>query len=98
MGIITRIGNAPGVRRMVRRKEQPGEIRENSDDDEFEPKWCADCHREVLFEMMKCPDCGGVPVSAVELVRLMGDFPRAADASPVSWRLPPSAPSSDGSA
>ena len=31
MGIITRIGNAPGVRRLVRRQQMPGEVRENPD-------------------------------------------------------------------
>jgi hypothetical protein len=85
MGIITRIGNSPGARRLVKRAPRPGEVRENGDDDDDEPKWCADCHREVLFELPKCPDCGGKPLTATELAQHVGDLARPGSASPTSW-------------
>jgi hypothetical protein len=85
MGIITRIGSAPGARRLVRRAPRPGEVRENGDDDDLEPKWCAECRREVLFELPKCPDCGGEPMTATELSRHVGDLPQAGSSSPTAW-------------
>ncbi len=83
-----RIAGAPGVRRLARRSERPGEARENASDGDAEPHWCADCRREVLFDLSQCPDCGGTPVTALELGRLNGEGPRGASASPTGWRLP----------
>ena len=84
MGIITRIGNAPGVRRLVKRQQMPGEVRENPDLDDYEPKWCANCRRELLFEVTRCPDCGGPAVSAEELARRTGGLPRTG-IGPTDW-------------
>jgi len=84
VGIITRIGNAPGVRRLVRRQQTPGEVRESPDDDDRVPMWCADCRREVLFESPRCPDCGGAAVTAEELARRTGGVPRTG-ISPTDW-------------
>lgn len=77
VGMITRLGNAPGVRRLVRRREIPGEVRENSDEDVAEPTWCADCRRELLFNISRCPDCGGMARTAQEMARQKGDLPVA---------------------
>jgi hypothetical protein len=84
VGIITRIGNAPGVRRLVKRQQQPGEVRENPDPDDREPVWCADCRREILFDLAQCPDCGGPAVSAEELARRTGGLPRTG-IGPTDW-------------
>jgi hypothetical protein len=89
MGIITRIGGAPGARRLVRRAPRPGEVRENGDDDENEPMWCSGCRREVMFELTTCPECGGVPMTVLELSRHDGDLPAAGAASPTAWRSTP---------
>jgi hypothetical protein len=85
MGIITRIGRAPGVRRLVRKPNAPGEVRESPDDEEWDPRWCAGCGREVLFDAPRCPHCGGEPLSATELARRAGDLPPPAGSGPTSW-------------
>ena len=84
MGVITRIGNAPGVRRLVRRRPTEGEIRESPDDDEHEPLWCVACRREILFDLTRCPDCGGRTVTTEELARRTGGLPSSGP-SPTDW-------------
>jgi hypothetical protein len=86
MGIITRIGRAPGVRRLVRKPNAPGEVRESPDDEERDPRWCADCRREVLFDMPRCRHCGGEPVTGTELARRSGDLPAPPGTGPADWR------------
>jgi len=86
VGVITRIGNAPGVRRLVRRQRPPGEVRESPDDDDYSPLWCLDCRREILFDLPTCPDCGGVTVSTEELARRTGGLPPASGPGPADWR------------
>ncbi len=99
VGILMRIGSAPGVRRLVRRSEQAAEVRENGDDGEAEPTWCSDCWREVLFGLRRCPDCGGTPVTALELAHRRGDVSAAGRTRPASVRLasphPPTAADND---
>lgn len=85
MGIITRIGSAPGVRRLVRRPPAPGEVRESPDDDDRTPLWCVECRREVLFGLPRCGDCGGAAVSAEELARRTGALPPPAGRGPSDW-------------
>jgi hypothetical protein len=85
VGIITRIGRAPGVRRLVRKPNAPGVVQENPDDEDREPMWCANCRREVLFELTRCPHCGGDPVTGTELTRRAGDLPAPPGASPTAW-------------
>jgi len=84
VGVITRIGNAPGVRRLVRKRPVQGEVRESPDDDDREPLWCSDCRREILFELMQCPDCGGSAVTNEELARRIGGLRRTGP-SPTDW-------------
>lgn len=84
MGLIIRIGAAPGVRRLVRRQPSPGEVREDPDEEDRTPLWCGDCRREILFELSRCPDCGGPAVSAEELSRLTGGAPLAGR-GPSEW-------------
>ena len=85
VGVITRIGNTPGVRRLVRRSPTPAEVRESPDDDDLTPAWCADCRREVLFGSARCPDCGGVALSAEELARRTGGLPPSNGVGPGAW-------------
>jgi hypothetical protein len=85
MGIITRIGSAPGVRRLVRKLEAPAVIRENPDDEDRDPLWCANCGREVLFAQASCRHCGGTAVTANELARRAGDLPPKPGAGPTAW-------------
>lgn len=84
MGVITRIGNAPGVRRLVRRRPAQGEVIESPDDIDREPLWCVDCRREILFELTRCPDCGGAAVTAQELGRRTGGMPGTGP-GPADW-------------
>jgi hypothetical protein len=85
VGIITRIGSAPGVRRLVRRLPAPGEVRESPDDEERTPLWCVECRREILFELPRCPDCGGLAVSTEELARRTGGLPPQPGTGPTDW-------------
>ena len=85
VGIITRIGSAPGVRRLVRKSPAPGEVRESPDDEDVTPMWCADCRREILFGQPRCPDCGGAALSAEALARRTGGLPPSTGAGPTSW-------------
>jgi hypothetical protein len=85
MGIITRIGRAPGVRRLVKRPDSPAVVREDPDDLDRDPRWCADCRREVLFEEPRCRRCGGPAVTAHELARRSGDLPPRAGSGPTDW-------------
>src|SRR4051794_33690484 len=85
VGIITRIGSAPGVRRLVRRSPAPGEVRVSPDDEDVSPAWCADCRREVLFGLSHCGDCGGPALSAEELARRTGGVPPSKRTGPASW-------------
>jgi hypothetical protein len=84
VGVITRIGNAPGVRKLVRRHPRPAQVRESPDDDDYTPLWCGQCRRELLFEVPQCPDCGGPAVTAEELARRTGGLPRTG-ISPSDW-------------
>jgi hypothetical protein len=84
MGIITRIGRAPGVRRLVKKHEQPGVIREDPDEEDRDPLWCANCGREVLFDQPQCRHCGGQAVTSDELARRSGDLPPHGG-SPTDW-------------
>ncbi|HEX4428928.1 MAG TPA: hypothetical protein VHZ96_06645 [Frankiaceae bacterium] len=85
MGIITRIGRAPGVRRLVKKHDSPGVIRENPDEEDREPLWCTDCGREVLFEEPRCRHCGGAAVTANELAHRAGDLPPRPGSGPTDW-------------
>lgn len=85
MGIITRIGRAPGVRRLVKKPESPGVVREDPDEEDREPLWCAGCRREVLFGVARCRDCGGEPVTASELARRSGNLPPPPGRGPADW-------------
>jgi hypothetical protein len=84
VGVITRIGNAPGLRRLVRRQPRPPDVRESPDGDDRVPMWCADCRRELIFDVPRCPDCGGPAVSAAELARRTGGLPRTG-MGPADW-------------
>jgi hypothetical protein len=84
VGVITRIGNAPGVRRLVRRRPVPGEVRESPDGDEREPLWCLDCRREILFDLTRCPDCVGSAVTNQELARRTGGLQNPGS-GPTAW-------------
>ena len=86
MGIITRIGSAPGVRRFVKKQNTPAESRENPDEEERDPRWCAGCGREVLFEAERCRHCGGEALNANELARRSGDLPAPPGRGPSDWR------------
>lgn len=84
MGIITRMGRAPGVRRLVKKHDSPAVTREDPDDRDWDPLWCAGCGREVLFEAPRCPHCGGEAVTANELARRSGDLPSPGK-GPTDW-------------
>jgi hypothetical protein len=77
MSLISRIGSSPGVRRLVRRPDAPGEIRESPDAEDRDPLWCAGCGREVLFD--------GLAVTRIELARRAGNLPAPPERSPSSW-------------
>jgi hypothetical protein len=85
VGIITRIGRAPGVRRLVRKQESPALTREDPDREDREPLWCADCGREVLFEAPRCRHCGGPAVTSSELARRSGNLPPRPGSGPADW-------------
>jgi hypothetical protein len=85
MSIISRIGSSPGVRRLARRPEAPGEVRESPDNEDRDPLWCAGCRREVLFDGLQCRHCGGQPMSLTELARQSGDLPTSPGRGPGSW-------------
>jgi hypothetical protein len=85
MGIITRMGRAPGIRRLVKKHDSPGVIREDPDEWDRDPLWCASCGREVLFEEPRCRHCGGEAVTAIELARRSGDLPRHPGSGPTDW-------------
>ena len=87
MGIITRIGRAPGVRRLVRKPKGEEFSIESPDDEERDPMWCASCGREVLFDSRQCRHCGGDAVTANELARRAGNLPPSANSSPTNWRV-----------
>jgi hypothetical protein len=87
VGIITRIGSAPGLRRLVRKPNAPAVAREDPDEEPRDPRWCADCRREVLFEMDRCRHCGGEAVTANELARRAGNLPRSPGTGAADWRL-----------
>jgi predicted RNA-binding Zn-ribbon protein involved in translation (DUF1610 family) len=84
MGIITRMGRAPGIRRLVKKHDSPGVIREDPDELERDPLWCVSCGREVLFDEPRCRQCGGQAVTADELARRSGDLPRTGR-GPTDW-------------
>jgi hypothetical protein len=87
VGLITRIGSAPGVRRLVRRREGDGVVAESPDPEERDPRWCASCGREVLLGVSRCLHCGGEPRTAAELARRRGDLPSPPGRGPSSWEL-----------
>jgi hypothetical protein len=87
VGIITRIGRAPGVRRLVRRREGDGVVTESPDPEDRDPRWCAACGREVLLGVARCLHCGGAPRTAVDLARRRGDLPQPPGRGPASWEL-----------
>ena len=68
----------------MRRRPVQGEVRESPDDDQREPLWCLDCRREILFDLTRCPDCGGSVVSTEELARRTGALKRPGPA-PTDW-------------
>src|SRR3954447_18297504 len=67
VGIITRIGRAPGVRRLVRKRDGDGVVTESPDPEDRDPRWCAACGREVLLGLARCLHCGGPPPGAPRL-------------------------------
>ena len=75
MGLITRIGQAPGVRRLVRKRDGDGIVTESPDPQDRDPRWCATCGREVLLGLARCLHCGGAPLTVAELARQRGDLP-----------------------
>jgi predicted RNA-binding Zn-ribbon protein involved in translation (DUF1610 family) len=85
VGLITRIGRAPGVRRLVRRREGDGVVIESPDPEDSDPRWCAACGREVLLGLARCPQCGGAALTATELARRSGDLPSPPGRGPSSW-------------
>ena len=85
MGIVTRIGRAPGVRRLVKRQDTPAVVREDPDHEDRDPLWCASCRREVLFGEPRCRHCGGQAVTALELARRSGDLPPRPGSGPADW-------------
>jgi hypothetical protein len=87
VGLITRIGRAPGVRRLIRRHERDGVVIESPDPEDRDPRWCAACGREVLLGLAQCLHCGGAPRTAAELARHRGDLPRPPGRGPTSWEL-----------
>ncbi|MEO7982014.1 MAG: hypothetical protein ABI807_14125 [Sporichthyaceae bacterium] len=87
MGLITRIGRAPGVRRLVRKRVGDGVVAESPDPEDLDPRWCGDCEREVLLGFATCLACGGEPLTAVEPARRSGDAPPPPGHGPTSWRL-----------
>jgi len=89
VGLITRIGRAPGVRRLVRKREGDGVVIESPDPEDRDPRWCADCGREVLLGLARCLHCSGVPLTAAELARRRGDLPPPPGRGPTSWQPPP---------
>jgi hypothetical protein len=86
VGIITRIGRAPGIRRLVRKHERDGVVTESPDPEDRDPRWCAACGREVLLGVARCLHCGGAPQTAAELARRHGDLPPPGR-GPASWEL-----------
>ena len=86
MGLITRIGQAPGVRRLVRKRDGSGVVLESPDPEDRDPRWCAECGREVLLGLTVCLHCGGQPLTAAELSRRRGDSPPSGN-GPSSWQL-----------
>jgi hypothetical protein len=87
VSLITRIGRAPGVRRLVRRHQGDGIVSESPDPEDRDPLWCAACGREVLLGLDRCLDCGGEPRTATELARRRGDLPPSPGRGPASWEL-----------
>lgn len=85
MGIITRLGRTPGLRRLVERHESPEVVREDPDEAERDPRWCAGCGREVLFQATRCRHCGGEALTANELARRSGLLPPPAGSGPTDW-------------
>jgi len=87
VGIITRIGRAPGVRRLVRKRDGDGVVTESPDPEDRDPRWCAACGREVLLGLARCLHCGGAPLTTAELARQRGDLPPRPGRGPSSWQL-----------
>jgi hypothetical protein len=87
VGLITRIGRAPGVRRLVRRREGDGVVTESPDPEDSDPRWCAACGREVLLGLARCLHCGGAPRTAADLARQRGELPQPPGRGPASWEL-----------
>lgn len=85
MGVVVRIARAPGIRRLVKKHDSPGESRESPDERDGEPLWCASCRREVLFGAASCPQCGGEALTAHQLARRSGDLPSRPDSGPTAW-------------
>ena len=85
MGIITRIGRAPGIRNLVKKLDSPAVNREDPDNEDRDPLWCADCRREVLFDAPRCRHCGGPAVTSEELARRSGDLPPRPGRGPTDW-------------
>jgi hypothetical protein len=81
---MIRLGAAPGLRHLRRKLPAPGEVRESPDPDDRTPLWCADCWREILFDLPHCPDCGGRSVTGDELARIKRQGP-SAGSGPTSW-------------
>jgi hypothetical protein len=87
VGLITRIGRAPGVRRLVRRHAGDDVVVESPDPEERDPRWCSLCGREILLGLTRCLHCGGAPSTAAELARRNGDLPSPPGRGPTSWQL-----------
>jgi hypothetical protein len=87
MGLITQIGRAPGVRRLVRKRDGTGVVTESPDPEDRDSLWCAACGREVLLGLASCLHCGGPATTAAELARRRGDLPPLPGRGPSSWQL-----------
>jgi len=85
VGIITRVGRAPGIRRLVKKHDSPSVVREAPEEEDRDPLWCAGCRREVLFDATRCPHCGGQAVTATELARRSGNLPTRPGSGPADW-------------
>ena len=83
---MIRLGQAPGLRRLVRKRDGDRVVVESPDPEDLDPRWCAGCGREVLLGLSTCLHCGGQPLTAAELARRRGDAPPRGQ-GPTSWQL-----------
>jgi hypothetical protein len=81
------VGQAPGVRRLVRKREGDCVVTESPNPEDRDPRWCAAFGREMLPGLARYLHCGGAPLTTAELARLHGDRPPPPGRGPASWQL-----------